>query len=680
MTSAQDTDLVAVPRAAVRETVAREQTVDLFQPQPGGISPATAEFDSIWLALATSLAAVGIVGKWILLPFPVSTVGEFVRWVLRLAVISAPDMCFACGLAVVCWFVAYTLRWWPSLVGRTWRRCSMGLFAVCAVYAVASVPMFKVTKVPFTVRLLSFVGGPEVMLSSAGEYFPAGIVALLIACPVAVLMAPWALRQRSARRVLAPVGWRVMVVALAGVVAGGMACQRYVKAEWTDPNRWERRIARSPHWVLVASCVEELSKDRPFTHTYSFDEIDDSDFRKPIGAASLPENSLPSQPLVPAEQRPKNVILIVLESTGVDYFGTHGSRFPTTPNVDRLAKEKGVVFENVYAQAASSCKSLVALTNSVYPRPDWLLIVRDNPQFDVISLPQVLKEHGYRTCYAHSGYWGWQKRDRFLKARGADAVLDASTHPEHQISSWGIDDRAMYQDVLDWIDAEPSKPFFAFAYTIETHHPYYPPSDGLYDFGVEDEEQARYLNALRAADAKIAWLIAELEKRGLAESTLIAITADHGESFGEHNQRTHSFGIYEQTVHVPLVLLHASLKDMPRRDDNVGRHIDIAPTLLDLLNVPAPAVWQGRSLFRERDRRAYFLSVGNEVVLGLRDGRYKYHYYVDTSLEELFDLQTDRAESQNLATAEPERARQYRRRLGGWVTYQREFLAKHGVR
>jgi phosphoglycerol transferase MdoB-like AlkP superfamily enzyme len=680
MTSAQQTDPVVTPHTAAAPAIPRERAVERpepqAQPQPKIILPAPTEFDSTWLALAGSLAAVGVLGKWILLPFPVSTASEFVRWVLRLAVIAAPDICFACGLAAVCCFVAHTLRWWPSVVGRAWRRCSMGLFASCAVYAVASVPMFKVTKVPFTVRLLSFVGGPEVMVSSAGEYFPPGIVALLIACPLTVLLAPWALRWRPARRVLAPVGWKTLAVALATVAAGGGVCQRYVKAEWTDPNRWERRIARSPHWVLLASCVEELAKDRPFTHTYSFDKIDDSDFR----SASREPQPLPSpEALVPADRRPKNVILIVLESTGVDYFGTHGSRFPTTPNVDRLAAEKGVVFDNVYAQAASSCKSLVALTNSVFPRPDWLLIVRDNPQFDVISLPQVLKDNGYRTCYAHSGYWGWQKRDRFLKARGVDAVVDASTHPEHQISSWGIDDRTMYQDVLDWIDAEPDKPFFAFAYTIETHHPYYPPKEP-YDFGVEDEEQARYLNALRAADAKIAWLIDELNKRGLAESTLIAITADHGESFGEHNQRTHSFGIYEQTVHVPLVLLHASLKEMPRHQKTVGRHIDIAPTLLDLLNLPAPDVWQGKSLFRQDERRAYFLSVGNEVVLGLRDGRFKYHYYVDTSLEELFDLETDRAELQNLATAEPERSREYRRRLGGWVTYQREFLAKHGVR
>ncbi|HQU43722.1 MAG TPA: sulfatase-like hydrolase/transferase [Pirellulales bacterium] len=630
--------------------------------------------DHTWLALATLLALVGVVGKWLLLPFPVSNLGEFVRWLLRLAVVSAPDVCFAAGLAIVCWSLSRMLAWWPSPVSRVGRWLAIGLFALCGAYAVASVPMFKVTKVPFTVRLLSFVGGPDVMLSSASEYFPPGIVSLLLAAPLAMVLAAVTARRPLARRLLSPIGPKTTALLCAMVLAGGVLCERYVRAEWTDPNRWERRIAQSPHWVLLASCVQEFTKDQPFSHHYSFSEVDDRDFRN--SKADVAGRA----PLVAADRRPKNVVLIVLESIGVEYVGAYGSRFAATPNLDRLAAERGVVFDNVYAQAASSCKSLVALSHSVYPRPDWLLIVRDHPQFDVVGLPQVLKAHGYRTCYAHSGSWGWQKRDVFLKARGVDAVLDAGSHPGKEINSWGIDDRTMYQDVLDWIDQDPQQPFYAYSYTIETHHPYHPPAHRR-DFGVKDEELDRFLNALRAADATVAWFMAELEKRGLADSTLVAVTGDHGESFGQHNLRTHSFGIYEQAVHVPLVLLHPGLSEMPRQNDNVGRHIDVAPTLLDVLNVPAPQEWQGESLFRERDgQRAYFLSVGHEVVLGLRDGQYKYHYYVDTSHEELFDLSRDPREMENLATAEPERVRAYRARLGGWVTYQREFLAKHGVR
>ena len=642
---------------------------------PGDAASANAGGDRFWLSLGLSLAAVVLLAKLALLPFPVSTVGQFAHWVLRLGIVVSPDLMFVAGLTVVCWLASLAWNSRPRAAGRIWRGFCMSIFAASAVYAVASIPMYKVTKVPFTVRLLSFVGGPDVMASSVQEYLPPGMVLGLIAAPLAVAAAPWAARRRPLRAWASPLGAKTSAALVLLAVLGGSVCQRYMRAEWTDPNRWERRIAQSPHWVLLSSCLEEMAKDRPFTHSFSFAEIDDSDFR---GVSAVPATT----PLLPDDRRPKNVILIVLESTGAEYFrvGDPQARYATTPRLDALAAQQGIVFDNIYSQAASSCKSLVALSNSVYPRPDWLLIVRDHPAFDVTSLPQVLKGHGYRTCYAHSGYWGWQKRDRFLKDRGVDQLIDAAQHPGEEINSWGINDQTMYEDVLAWIDADPQRPFFAFAYTNETHHPYVAPQEH-HEFGVTDQELARYLDSVRGADAKIAWLMEQLNERGLADSTLVAVTADHGESFGQHNQRTHSFGIYEQTVHVPLVLLHGSLADLPRRNTAVGRHIDIAPTLLDLLGIAAPAPWQGASLLRPRSsQRAYFLSVGNEIVLGLRDGPYKYHYYVDTSREELFDLRDDPGEEKDLASAEPRRATEYRRRLGGWVTYQREFLAKHGVR
>ncbi|HVX60172.1 MAG TPA: sulfatase-like hydrolase/transferase [Pirellulales bacterium] len=665
------TGVAAVDRPPIPRAPVGAQIVYVAKPQrTAGPAP-----DRTWWSLGASLAAVAVASKFALLPFPVSNVSEFARWVLRLLIVASPDICFAAALTASCYLVWRTLSRWPRAASWAWTPACFGVYATSAAYAVASIPMFKVTMVPFTVRLLSFVGGPEVMISSVAPHLPSGIVAALILAPLAVLLSPW-ITRRLPLLWQWPAGVKTALAALALIAAYGLVCRGYIHASWTDPNRWERRIAQSPHWVFLSSCLEEVFKDRPFTQNYAFESIDDSDFRTPPRAAA---EARTAGPLLPAAERPKNVLMIVMESTGVEYFGAHGSKYPTTPRIDALAADHGIVFDNVYSQAASSCKSLVALSNSVYSRPDWLLIVRDYPNFDVKALPQVFKDQGYRTCYAHSGYWEWQGRHEYLKARGVDKLISASGEPEELINSWGVHDDVMYQHVLDWIDERPDEPFFAFAYTIETHHPYVAPKE-RYDFGVDDEELDRYLNAVRAADAKIAHLIDELERRGLADSTVIAVTADHGESFGQHNQRTHSFGVYEQAVHVPLVLIHPSLRDMPRHRPTLGRHMDIGPTLLDLLNVPAPKEWQGVSLLRPgTPERAYFLSVGNEVTLGLRDGKYKYHYYIDTLREELFDVEADPGELHDLAGSERDRCEGYRRKLGGWVSYQRAFLAAHGA-
>ena len=209
-------------------------------------------------------------------------------------------------------------------------------------------------------------------------------------------------------------------------------------------------------------------KEQPFTQAYSFDAIDDRDFRSPKTNAAQPAAAT----LIPAGERPKNVILIVLESTGVEYFGAH--RLEVSDNsAHRQAggRARHRVRQYLFASGVE-LQEPDSVSASVYDRPDWLLTVRDHPQFDIPTIAQVLKGAGYRTCYAHSGYWEWQGRDKFLKARGVDKLIGAGGRPQNLVNSWGINDDKMYQEMLDWIDERPNEPFFAFAYTIETHHPY----------------------------------------------------------------------------------------------------------------------------------------------------------------------------------------------------------------
>ncbi|HUY35693.1 MAG TPA: sulfatase [Pirellulales bacterium] len=623
------------------------------------------------MALGSALFVLLVLVKMALLPFSVSTPAEFGRWLLRLNLVVSPDLSFVTGLTVVCTFVSHGLRRRPRMTAWVWRPACVALYIGAAIYAVASISMYEMTMAPFTIRVVSFIGDPGVTISSVASCLPK----LWLVAAAAVALAPWAARSWPLNRLAILCGARCLAITVVLVAINGAVCHSYIAAAWTGPNLWERRIAQSPHWVLARSCAVELAKEHPFTYACSPEATDDGDFRSPPVAASHHANA----PLLPENKRPRNVFLIILESTPAEFFGVQGSRFPTTPNLDLLAAQRGVVFENVYAQVASSRKSLIALTHSTYPHPDWRPIVYEHSAFDVPALPRILHERGYRTCYAPAGHWSSVECDRFLLDRGVDQLVEAVGLPREAINSAGANDEATYQGVLNWIDAEPNRPFFAVAYVKQTHEP------GMstpqpFDFEVEVEELGRYLNSIRGIDEKIAWLLGELDRRQMLDSTLVAITADHGASLGQHGQWTHAFAVYEQTIHVPLVLLHRSLGQLPRRSAVIGEHVDIGPTLLDVLGIPAPEEWQGRSLFRPNaSSRAYFMCVANELTLGLRDGPYKYHYYVDTQREELFDVETDFEELDNLADKQPERCLEYRRRVAGWVTYQEEFLARHGA-
>lgn len=640
--------------------------------------------------LIAGLVAVCVAAKAVLLPFPVTTVGEFIRWLLRLAIVVSPDVCFVAALGALffaaTWLVTCrgmgilpmrgTRAGCPCHVESAVRVLVYVTTFIATGYAVASVAIYRHTMVPLTLPSIFLMGGGEAASSIFACVSPATLACLILAPPLVALL-PWIGQRVAGSPLRLTLSRRGFVGVTVLIAAYGAVCHYYVRTKWDDPNRWERRIAQSPHAVFVTSCVHELCQADTLE---LLGDPDDRDF------TTSTEPSIWPASFVARSNRPTNIVWIVMESTSVEYLRLYGARHDTTPNLERLTRDGGVVFENVYVQSPSSCQSLAAMVASIYPRPAFGLTVRDEPDFDVPTIAEVLAEQGYRTCFAHSGYWKWKGRDHFLRSRGGQRLLDADNITGERINSWGVADQAMFQATLNWIDegrnagfSRSDAPFFLLAYTLETHHPYVA-REPRRDFGVADENFHRYLNSLRAADELIAWFMSELGRRNLLDSTIVAVTADHGESFGQHNQTIHSFSVYEQAVHVPLILLHPRLRDtQPARVADVAQHIDIAPTLLDAVGIARPPAWQGRSLLRPEERadhRAYFFATGNQVVLGLRDGPFKYHYYLADGREELFDLAADLGETSNLAEEQADRCAAYRRKLGGFVQYQRRFLQR----
>jgi hypothetical protein len=276
--------------------------------------------------LSAGLAGLLMAVKCVLLPFPVSNVVEFVRWLLRLAIVSAPDLCFVASMAVACWIalrVADRLRV-PAVVARL---AAFAVYYLCGLYAIASIPMFRLMKVPLTLPLLSFSGGPLLMASSINDLVPVWFLVLSLAVPL--VLVGLGLTSRYAR---AKFLWlsqpRTAATACLTVFAFGGVCHGYVQQEWTDPNRWERRIAQNPHAALLASCVRECLKERPLTLSAAF-PADESEFRREAYEKALVGSS--GVELAFGERPKQNLFLIVLESTGVEYLGLYGSKYPTTP-------------------------------------------------------------------------------------------------------------------------------------------------------------------------------------------------------------------------------------------------------------------------------------------------------------------------------------------------------------
>jgi arylsulfatase A-like enzyme len=125
--------------------------------------------------------------------------------------------------------------------------------------------------------------------------------------------------------------------------------------------------------------------------------------------------------------------------------------------------------------------------------------------------------------------------------------------------------------------------------------------------------------------------------------------------------------VYEENVHVPFLLWNPRLYPKPVRSAVVGSHVDVNPTLADLLGLPPSPSWHGRSLFdRLRPPRAYFYAANDDYLLGVREGEWKYIYNATEGRDELYNLKTDPAEGHNAAKQDAQRVRRLRQRLAAW--------------
>ena len=361
----------------------------------------------------------------------------------------------------------------------------------------------------------------------------------------------------------------------------------------------------------------------------------------------------------PTFAAPANVILITLDTTRADRMGFLGSKRGLTPNLDALARES-VVFWHAYSQVPLTTPSHATILTGTYPQFNHLQDMGSPLLPELPYLPDILRQHGYRT----GAFVGSQILDpKGVAAPGFDRgfeVYDAGFHSrapgEDRYHSLERRATVVVNHAIAWLSQNQDAPFFLWVHLYDPHDPYDPPEPFKTRY-----RASPYDGEIAYTDFAVGKLLAVLHADGLYDSTVVAVAADHGEAFGEHGEQTHGLFLYDETIHVPLLLKSAGKKPGHARVDARVGLVDLAPTILQSVGITPPTAMQGTSLLKlaksdpkdgSADRAAYaetdypYRAFGWSPLQAWRAGKY---LYVNAPQRELYDQTADPEASRNLA-------------------------------
>ena len=366
-----------------------------------------------------------------------------------------------------------------------------------------------------------------------------------------------------------------------------------------------------------------------------------------------------SPPAAPASHT--NIVLITLDTTRADRMGFLGSERGLTPNLDALARQ-AVVFSHAYAQVPLTTPSHATILSGTYPQFNHVNYMGDPLDNSLPFLPDILHHNGYQTA----AFVGALVLDPRKLAPGFERgfdVYDADYHRRrpgednyHSIERRGED---VVSRALSWLSRRPPGPFFLWIHLYDPHDPYNAPEP--YQTRYHSEP---YDGEIAYTDASIAKLLAALKVRGLFDSALIALMADHGEAFGEHGEKHHGIFLYDETIHVPLLVKMPRERSARKVAHPVGL-VDVAPTILQAVKLPVDGKMQGESLLSlmkpdqptsagedlNSTRPVYSESAYGKLSFGwskLRSWRTGKYLYIEAPARELYDQTVDLQATHNV--------------------------------
>lgn len=442
-----------------------------------------------------------------------------------------------------------------------------------------------------------------------------------------------------------------------------------------------------------------------------------------------------------------NIIFLAIDALRAKNLSCYGNKRNISPNIDNLAK-KGILFEDAYSCINHTDPSFTTIFSGKYPLSHGIINhgprvtdieVKTFNERKIKLLPEILKENGYKTL-AIDWLWRWHKRG-YDYYSGAKPQLSLHGFLKQQFRKFPLLRKLIRQSMVDKLQEKVFKgvskayedaryvtdhaikvikensgeKIFLFLHYWDTHAPYLPPKEYIDNYGRTKkriEELFRYFTSTRFKeefevfeksvleyksaiissydgeisfiDHEIGRLIDFLQTQGIMNNTMIILTSDHGESLIEHGIYLDHIGLYDETIHVPLILIHPELPE-DKHIQGFVQHFDIVPTILEILGIESNISFDGKSVLSlingsQLHSAIYAEEAQYQRKRTIRTKNWKYIHLLSQkdeicrrcgrihgAREELYDLTKDPKEVNNIIEKEPEIAVTLKKRLDNWI-------------
>ncbi|MCJ7582544.1 MAG: sulfatase-like hydrolase/transferase [Candidatus Aminicenantes bacterium] len=347
-------------------------------------------------------------------------------------------------------------------------------------------------------------------------------------------------------------------------------------------------------------------------------------------------------------ETPQNVLLITIDTLRADRLSCYGNVSFKTPNIDSLAK-KGILYTRAFAHNSLTLPSHTNIMLGTTPNYHG---VQDNSNFIVKNNFLTLAEHLKKSGYSTGAFIGGLPLDSIFGLDQGFDVYDDNFAPEDSSENSSAERKAevVIEKALQWMKNQTSH-WFIWIHLYDPHYTYEPPEPFFSRF-----KTTPYDGEVAYIDFSLGRLFAHMEKNNLFGNTLVVFTSDHGESLGDHGEDTHGILAYNSTIWIPLIISIPKIKS--KTIDQSVSHIDIFPTVCDVLGLEKPQPLQGLSLLpttkgkKIPERVIYFESLQPYYTLGwapLKGYISKRGKFFDSPIPELYDLASDFDEKNNMA-------------------------------